>query len=137
MDEQAMVTGAAHRVNSVIQKMSEPPETVLQHLKRIGIEPVIDLMQLDGEEPKSYVLLSLEELLLKELENLSSGGHFRNDYPAEKKFTPVPTSTEPIVLDEIRKRMDLAKKRHPSNQMTIDDLTDDDEWPIIGESPSL
>lgn len=144
LDEMEAINGAAHRVNSVIQKMTEPPETVMAHLKRIGVEPIIDQMMLDDGEPKTYVLFEYEELLNKELENIANGSSFKDTYPpVGEKVEPIKAPTAPVILDEIRKRMEESVKRHPSyrsqhkdDQMTLDEV-DDDDWPISGENPSL
>lgn len=130
-DTDDLVTGAAYRVNNVIQKITEPPETVLAHLKRIGVEPIIDTMKLDDEEPKTYVLFEYEELLEKELEAIAKGNSYSVDYPKWKPVMPFKAPTEPVVLDEIRRRMQADKDRHPS-QMTLDE---NDDWPIMGENP--
>ena len=154
LDEMEAINGAAHRVNSVIQKMTEPPETVMAHLKRIGIQPIIDQMMLDNGEPKTYVLFEYEELLKKELDNIANGSSFKDTYPpVGEMVAPLKAPTAPVILDEIRKRMEESVKRHPSylnqqedNQMTLDDVDDDvdvddddddDDWPISGENPSL
>lgn len=134
-DEMALINGAAYRVNNVIQKITEPPETVLAHLKRIGVEPIIDRMQLDDEEPKTYVVFGYDDLLEKELEAIAKGNQYSSDYPKDRPSTPVKIPTEPILLDEIRRRMNADKSRHPS-QLTLDDvIVEDEEWPIVGENP--
>ena len=132
LDEATAVNDAAFRVNTVIQKMTEPPETVLAHLKRIGIEPIIDQMVLDDDEPKTYVVFEYQQLLELELQVLQQGHEL---YGRSYNPAPVKTATEPILLDEIRRRIQQVKETHPS-QMTLDDMVyEDDEWPITGENP--
>ena len=127
IDELDAINTAAHRVNTVIQKMTAPPETVLGHLKRIGIEPIIDQMSLDDGEPKTYILFGYEELLDKELQNIKDGSEFSDSYPpVDQIVRPIPMPPEPVVLEEIRKRMRAAMQSHPS-QMSIDDLSDEQE----------
>lgn len=135
IDELDAINSAAHRVNNVIQKMTEPPETVLSHLKRIGIEPIIDQMSLDDGDPKTYILFGYEELLDKELQNIKAGSEFSSTYPPDFKSPRMAEMpAQPILLEEIRKRMKEAMKIHPS-QMKIDDVLSEDDWPITGENP--
>lgn len=134
-EQDDLVNGAAYRVNNVIQKITEPPETVIAHLKRIGVEPIIDQMILDDGEPKTYVVFGYEELLEKELEAITIGNQYSADYPKNQTVTPVRMPTEPILLDEIRRRMEASKERHPSNVLLDDEVNEEDEWPITGESP--
>lgn len=125
---------AAHRVNTVLQRMTAPPELVLDHLKRIGVEPIVDQFQLDGLRPKVYVLIDYEELMAKELENISSGGELKDCYPAGFKSpeSPNKNSNTPIIVEELRRRMDAAML----NQKVHLDEPDDD-WPIVGEVPDI
>jgi len=145
MDEIGAINGAAHRVNTVIQKMTAAPETVLEHLARIGITPIIDQMVLDDGEPKVYVLFGYEDLLKNELHNITSGGAFKDSYPPGTKTSAPKNPTAPIVLDEIRRRMAQvaesvsdqvqSDQRPPSDQRVSDSGDTDDEWPVTGESP--
>lgn len=120
LNEVDAATGAANRVTKVIQRMTEPPETVFDHLKRLGVEPIIDKMSLDNTDPKVYVLIDYQELTEKELEYYRAGGDFREEYPAKGSVEAVePTNT--VMLDEIRQRMTRRAEdiiRHPSSSST-------------------
>lgn len=144
INEIEVINGAAQRVNSVIQKMTDPPETVMSHLKRIGVTPIIDQMILDEGDPKTYVVIEYEELLKKELQNIAEGSTFKEQYPSNDGPVAKPTvSNTPVVLEEIRKRMDEAVKRHPSSylknkqqeEQQLELQLSEDEWPITGENP--
>lgn len=132
----------SQKINRVIQdNVKSSSETVMAHLKRVGINPIIDKMSMDGDEPEVYVLFRYQELVDKELELFArdkSGAAQRN---TSRPNTKNPTA--PIILDEIRKRMQEAIKRHPSyqaaqkdeSQIGLDELAEEDEWPITGENP--
>lgn len=146
IDELDAVNSAAHRVNHVIQKMTAPPETVLDHLKRIGITPIIDQMALDGGPSKVYVVFGYDELMKKELHNITSGGAFKDTYPTKKPdANRAGAPSAPVILDEIRKRMEVVTEQVKQNPPAASDAgeerlplkNDEDDWPITGESPSL
>jgi len=75
----------SERVNSVIAKMTAPPETIIDHLKRVGVEFVTDSMSMDGGEPRVFIVIDYEHMVAKELENIRSGGVFKNEYPVKPK----------------------------------------------------
>lgn len=142
LNEIDAVNGAAHRVNAVIQRMTAPPETVLEHLKRIGITPIIDEMQLDNSPGKVYVVFGYEDLMTKELENITSGAAFKDTYPPGLKTEAPKNATAPVILEELRKRMETVadQVKHPSgaSSVAMDDhlqFDDSDDWPITGENP--
>lgn len=131
----------SHKVNRVIQSVNASSETVMEHLKRVGIDPIIDKMSMDGDEPEVYVLFKYQELVDKELKFMS-----REKVGPAQRNTSRPTTKNPvapIILDEIRKRMQEAVKRHPSyqaqhandSQIGLDEVSEEEEWPITGENP--
>lgn len=131
----------SQNVNRVIQSVNASPETVMSHLKRIGIDPIIDKMSMDGDDPEVYVLFRYQELVDKELEFMSRDKVGRAQQNTSRPTTKNPVA--PIILDEIRKRMQEAVKRHPSyqaqhkddSQIGLDEVSEEDEWPITGENP--
>ena len=142
LNEIDAVNGAAHRGNTVIQRMTAPPETVLEHLKRIGITPIIDQMSLDDGPGKVYVLFGYDDLMKKELDNITSGAAFRDSYPpGTKTKAHAGTPTAPVILDEIRKRMEQATREMTDSTASSEVVADqlqfdgDEDWPITGENP--
>ena len=131
IDELDAVNGAAHRVNTVIQRMTAPPETVIDHLKRIGVDPVIDEFKIDDFPSKVYILIDYEELLDKELQNIKDGGSFRDVYPSGTK-TPERNKnlTVPVILEEIKKRMQAKPTQTSSDQLRLSDVADEEEIEI-------
>lgn len=130
-----------NRVNRAVQSANAPTETVMTHLKRIGLDPVIDKMQLDDGEPEVYVLFKYQELVDKELEAMAKAKSARTQQNKHNASAKNPVA--PIILDEIKKRMQEAMKRHPSyqsqhaadDQMGFEEVSEEEEWPIHGENP--
>ena len=132
----------SQKINRVIQdNVKSSSETVMAHLKRVGINPIIDKMSMDWDDPEVYVLFRYQELVDKELEFMSRDKVGRAQQNTSRPTTKNPVA--PIILDEIRKRMQEAVKRHPSyqaqhkddSQIGLDEVSEEDEWPITGENP--
>lgn len=123
-----MQESASDRNSKVIRQMTAPPETVMNHLKRVGIDPIIDKMSMDGQEPEVYVLFRYQELIDKELELFA-----KQKNQSHTKARPMGS---PVIMDEIRKRIEESIKRHPSYQSKIKDESqlsfdkDEDNWSV-------
>jgi hypothetical protein len=75
------------RVNSVIEKMTRPPETIVEHLRRVGVDFSV-VPHPDGGSP--WLVCDFVQMTAKELQSIQEGGYFKNEYPTKK---PIETSS--------------------------------------------
>jgi hypothetical protein len=69
------------RVNSVIEKMTRPPETIVEHLRRVGVDFSVVPHPDDGSP---WLVCDFAQMTAKELQSIQEGGYFKNEYPAKK-----------------------------------------------------
>lgn len=93
----------SERVQSVIEKMTRPPETIIEHLRRAGVEFHTGPMKLDDGPAKVYVLIDYDEMVAKELESIKSGGFFKDEYPVKKTIKPddLASFISPLITNEV------------------------------------
>ena len=129
----------SERVNAVITKMTAPPETIIDHLKRVGVEFVTDSMSMNGGEPRVYIVIDYEHMVAKELENIRSGGVFKDEYPVKPKDGPPPELPEVLtrIVEAAKERGLLKTAEYPEDGKPVweaqyfgdqpDDEREDDE----------
>lgn len=99
----------SQRVNAVIEKMTAPPETIIDHLNRVGVQFTIDEFSVDGGERAPYVVFRYDKMIEKELANIKSGGVFKDEYPVKSSGDAKQDGLEvgkalKTIIDEVKRR---------------------------------
>jgi hypothetical protein len=95
------------RVNSVIEKMTRPPETIVEHLRRVGVDFSVVPHPDDGSP---WLVCDFAQMTAKELQSIQEGGYFKNEYPTKKVAPAIGKNPAGADIAEVlRKAFDSRK----------------------------
>ncbi len=122
----------SERVQSVIAKMTAPPETIIDHLQRVGVGFILDTFSMNNEDSKPYLVIDYDDMVAKELENIKSGGFFKDEYPVVPAKS-LGEALAPVVFDELKRRKEdlVAEANDITRGGTLggEEVNTDDESP--------